>query len=57
MGVNQPIYAGVGIKTVEDVQLIKAAGADGFFVGGTLMRIMEDDSLQLAIKQFIDAGK
>lgn len=57
VGVKQPIYAGVGIKTVEDVQLIKAAGADGFFVGGTPMRIMEDDSLQLAIKQFIDAGK
>ena len=40
VGVKQSIYAGVGIKTVEDVQLIKAAGADGFFVGGTLMRIM-----------------
>lgn len=57
-GVKQQIYAGVGIKTLEDVKQIKRAGADAFFVGGTLMKLM-DDKVQLikAIKEFIKVGK
>lgn len=57
-GVKQQIYAGVGIKTIDDVKEIKKAGADAFFVGGTLMKIMNDKELLIkTIKEFINAGK
>lgn len=55
-GVKQQIYAGVGIKTIDDAKIIKAAGADAFFVGGTLMQIMDDKDLLIkTIKEFINA--
>ncbi|WP_273398936.1 tryptophan synthase subunit alpha [Traorella massiliensis] len=57
-GVKQEIYAGVGIKTLEDVETIKKAGVDGFFVGSSLMKLL-DDPIQLhrKITEFINAGK
>ena len=57
-GVKQKIYAGVGIRTLEDVRTIKEAGADGFFVGATLMNLLQEpDRLREKIKEFIEEGK
>lgn len=57
-GVKQQIYAGVGIKTIDDAKIIKEAGADAFFVGGTLMKIMDDrELLTKKIKEFINTVK
>lgn len=57
-GVKNSIYAGVGIKDLNDVKIIKEAGADGFFVGSTLMKLMENPTeLEKKITEFIEAGK
>lgn len=57
-GVTNPIYAGVGIKTIEDAIEVKEAGADGFFVGATIMSLIGKDEEQLAmVRKFIEAGK
>ncbi|MGI6581456.1 MAG: tryptophan synthase subunit alpha [Erysipelotrichaceae bacterium] len=56
-GVTAPIYAGVGIKTLENVIEIKEAGADGFFVGGALMNLIgKDTELEKTVGEFIKAG-
>lgn len=36
-----PIYCGVGISTPEDVAMVKDAGADGAFVGSTVLKLQE----------------
>lgn len=57
-GVTNPIYAGVGIKTLEDAVEVKEAGADGFFVGATIMSLIGKDEEQLEmVRKFIEAGK
>ncbi|MBQ0035439.1 MAG: tryptophan synthase subunit alpha [Firmicutes bacterium] len=57
-GVKNDIYAGVGIKNFEDVEIIKRAGADGFFVGSTLMKLMDDpEALKKKVSEFIRIGK
>ena len=57
-GVTNPIYAGVGIKTLENAVEVKEAGADGFFVGATIMSLIGKDEEQLEmVKKFIEAGK
>lgn len=37
-GVSLPIYCGVGIRTPEDIARIKQAGADGVFLGSSLLK-------------------
>lgn len=41
-GVTREIYAGVGIYTIEDIQIAKNAGADAVFVGSTILKLQED---------------
>lgn len=41
-GIKTPIYAGVGIQTAEDVNMVSKAGADGVFLGSALLKIQED---------------
>lgn len=56
-GVDRAIYAGVGIKDEDDVREVKAAGADGFFVGGSLMKLYGDHKkLHDRVIDFIKAG-
>lgn len=43
-GITQPIYATVGIRTPEDVRAVRAGGADGAYVGSTLILALEDDN-------------
>ena len=40
--IKRPVYAGVGIKNSEDVAMAKAAGADGVFVGSTVLKLHND---------------
>lgn len=41
-GIIRPIYCGVGIHTPEDVKMAKDAGADGVFVGSTILKLQDD---------------
>lgn len=41
-GIQRPIYCGVGIHTPEDVEMAKEAGADGVFVGSTILKLQQD---------------
>lgn len=41
-GITAPIYCGVGIHTAEDIRTARAAGADGVFVGSTILRLYGD---------------
>ena len=36
-----PIYCGVGISTPDDIAMVKEAGADGAFVGSTVLKLQE----------------
>lgn len=49
LGINRPFYCGGGIKTPEDVKLIKSAGGDGFFLGSTLMDLYDRTDEMLAL--------
>ena len=41
-GLRHPIYCGVGVRTPEDVAVVKEAGADGVFVGSTILKLHDD---------------
>ena len=41
-GIAQEIYAGVGIHTIEDLQLARESGADAVFVGSSILKLQED---------------
>lgn len=42
LNIDRPVYAGVGIRNSEDVAMAKAAGADGVFVGSTVLKLHSD---------------
>lgn len=57
-GVTCPIYCGGGIRTPEDVRQLRNSGADGFFLGSSLMDWYTDlDGLKAEIQKFKDATK
>lgn len=41
LGINRPIYCGVGIATPQDYLMVHDAGADGAFVGGTILKLYD----------------
>lgn len=41
-GIKREIYCGVGIYTPDDIEMAKAAGADGVFVGSTILKAQND---------------
>lgn len=41
-GIGNPIYCGGGIRMPEDGVRLKKAGADGFFLGTSILTIMDD---------------
>ncbi len=41
-GIEREIYCGVGIYTPEDIQMAREAGADGVFVGSTVLKLHND---------------
>jgi tryptophan synthase alpha chain len=42
MGIKREIYCGVGIYAPEDIRMAKEAGADGVFVGSTVLKLHAD---------------
>lgn len=53
LGITAPIYCGVGIHTPEDAAMAKAAGADGVFVGSTILKLHDNPAaLREAIQSF-----
>ena len=56
-GVRREIYCGVGVKTPAHAGILKAAGADGFFVGsGLLAGERTREETQELVRQFIREG-
>lgn len=41
-GIDRPIYCGVGVHAPQDVAMVKAAGADGAFVGSAILKLHGD---------------
>lgn len=55
LGIERPIYCGVGIHTPDDVEMAKEAGADGVFVGSTILKLQQDvPAMMKKIKEFKD---
>lgn len=42
LGIDREIYCGVGIRNVDDIKMAKDAGADGVFVGSTVLKLYDD---------------
>lgn len=56
-GINNPIYCGGGVRTSDDVYTLKKAGADGFFLGTSLLTIIEDlDKIVQTVRYFREAA-
>lgn len=52
-GTHCPIYCGGGIRTPEDVRKLRESGADGFFLGSSLMEYYNDfKTLKAEIQRF-----
>ena len=47
-GLKNPIYCGVGVHSPEDAAMVKAAGADGAFVGSTILKLHHDKPALIA---------
>ncbi len=57
-GLTMPIYASVGIKTVDDIRMVKAGGADGAFIGSVLMNSLDDKAkFAEVMSSFSEAAK
>jgi tryptophan synthase alpha chain len=55
-GIEREIYCGVGIYTPEDIRMAKEAGADGVFVGSTILKLQHDVvQMQQVIRSLKDA--
>jgi tryptophan synthase alpha chain len=42
LGIKREIYCGVGIYAPEDIRMAREAGADGVFVGSTVLKLHND---------------
>lgn len=58
IGLKQDIYCGVGVSTPEDIRMLKAAGADGAFIGSGVIKREDTPEEQIAyIKSLKIASK
>ncbi len=58
LGIDRQIYCGVGIRDAEDIKMAKTAGADGVFVGSTILKLHNDISkLKATIAELKNATK
>ena len=52
-GLKNPIYCGVGVHTPEVAAKVKEAGADGAFIGSTILKLQDDpEALAAKIAEF-----
>ena len=53
LGIERPIYCGVGVATPADFAMVQAAGADGAFVGSTILKLYDrPEQLAETIREF-----
>ena len=53
IGIDRPIYCGVGVHEPKDVTMVKEAGADAAFVGSAILKLHEDKAAMMQkIKEF-----
>lgn len=45
IGIDRKIYVGVGIRDAEDIRMAKESGADGVFVGSTILKLHDNIGL------------
>lgn len=58
MGVDRPVYCGVGIRSPQDITFIRESGGQGFFLGSTIMQYYEKpEKLAETIRAYKEAGK
>lgn len=52
-GLKNPIYCGVGVHTPEVAAMCREAGADGVFVGSTILKLQDDvEALSAKVAEF-----
>lgn len=57
-GITREIYAGVGIYTTEDIIMAREAGADGVFIGSTILKLQDNiPKMKETIRAFKAAAK
>lgn len=57
-GLNREIYCGVGVHAVEDIQMVKNAGADAAFIGSSILKVdHEPEKLHEVISTFVNSAK
>lgn len=57
LGVDRPVYCGVGIRSLQDVAFIRESGGQGFFLGSTIMQYYEEpEKLMETIRAYKKAG-
>jgi len=53
LGIDRPIYCGVGVHEPKDVTTVKEAGGDAAFVGSAILKLHDDrNSMMEKIKEF-----
>lgn len=58
LGIDREIYCGVGIRDAEDIKMAKESGADGVFVGSTILKLHDDiPKLKSTIAELKDSTK
>ena len=58
LGIHQKIYCGGGISKPEHARQVKDAGADGFFLGSSIIAMYDQpEELKAIIRSFCDAVK
>lgn len=58
LGIDREIYCGVGIRDAEDIKMAKESGADGVFVGSTILKLHDDiPKLKSTIKELKNSTK
>lgn len=55
-GLSMPVYASVGIKSPDDIRMIKRSGADGAFIGSVLMNTLSDREVFAATMRAFSAA-
>ncbi|ETA79522.1 tryptophan synthase subunit alpha [Youngiibacter fragilis] len=45
IGIEREIYVGVGIRDEEDIRMARGSGADGVFVGSTILKLHDNTAL------------
>lgn len=54
-GVTGSLYCGGGVRTPEDAATLKAAGADGVFLGTSILKMQGQPELVSTVRQFHEA--